>query len=161
MSNIAAVPVKTAANQSYFLKNISRYEGDVEIVPVKCDAKLRLKDVLGEIATRAGFILQRVRVHRVYFKVDEITIEYPSAVVLNDKTPVLIDMDIPRTALVEGEDPMVEKLFMVTIPDSRTMQDVVRMLKLVYDRSNRTLMLLPENEYADWKPIGFEVSFAG
>jgi hypothetical protein len=55
----------------------------------------------------------------------------------------------------------LEKLFMVTIPDSRTMEDIVRLLKLAYDRTNRTLMLLPEQDYKDWKPIGFEVSFVG
>jgi hypothetical protein len=152
--NIAAVPVKTSANQNYFLKNVSRFDGELEIIPVKCDFKLRLKDVLGDIAKKDNFVLQKIRVHRIYFKVDKILMEYPSSVVESEKVKVLMDMMI-------GEEDIQEKLFMVTIPDSRTGEEVVRMMKLVYDKISRVAMLLPENVYQDWIPIGFEVSFAG
>lgn len=154
MSNVAAVPVRTPANQSYFLKNASRFEGDMEIVPVKCDAKLRLRDVLGDIAKGDKFVLQKIRVHRIYFKVEQIVMEYPSVLLETDQTVILTDMLI-------GEDDVQEKLFMVTIPDSRTNEEVVRLMKLVYDKANRIVMLLPEQDYKDWTPLGFEVSFAG
>jgi len=152
--SFAIVPVKTPQNENYFLPDVSRMKEDVQICPMKCDFKLRLKDIFGKSVESDAFRPKKILFHRFYFKVEKILMDFPPVITEGDSVFVYNEFQL-------NDDDVQEQLTMITIPDSRTGSEVVRMVRTVYDHVQRLLMVLPDSEYEDWIPVGVEISFVG